>query len=301
MTVAAGLGQMSIHRNVIHLRFGNFILLETILVDAEISQESSFVNYNPCLECKLCVTACPVGAIAADGQIDFSACYTHNYREFRGGLSNWAEQILESKSKLKYRWRVSDSETSLMWQSLGFGPNYKAAYSMAVCPAGEDVVGPFLDDRKEFLKEVVNPPQEKEEALYVIPGSDAAAHATKRFPHKQRKQIGNGLQPASIASFLQNLPLLFQRNRSAGLNATFHFKFTGNERALATVVIREKQFRVENGHLGQPDLDVRADSQAWIGFHRKERRRLISSLIRGKIVHKGSPRLLLTLSRCFPS
>ena len=36
VAVAAGLGQMGIHRNVIHPKFGNFILLGTVLVDAEI-------------------------------------------------------------------------------------------------------------------------------------------------------------------------------------------------------------------------------------------------------------------------
>src|SRR5437879_5678107 len=35
VAVAAGLGHMGIHRNVIHPRFGNFILLGTVLVDAE--------------------------------------------------------------------------------------------------------------------------------------------------------------------------------------------------------------------------------------------------------------------------
>ena len=97
VAVAAGLGQMGIHRNVIHPKFGNFILLGTILIDAEISEEGSRLDYNPCLECKLCVAACPVGAIGADGHFDFSACYTHNYREFMGGFGDWVENVVESK------------------------------------------------------------------------------------------------------------------------------------------------------------------------------------------------------------
>jgi epoxyqueuosine reductase QueG len=53
VAVAAGMGHMGIHRNVIHPRFGNFILLGTILVGAEISEYSRQLDYNPCPECKL--------------------------------------------------------------------------------------------------------------------------------------------------------------------------------------------------------------------------------------------------------
>ena len=73
VAVAAGLGMMGIHRNVIHQKFGNFILLGTILVDAEVSAYGQPINYNPCLECKLCVAACPVGAISPNGDFNFSA------------------------------------------------------------------------------------------------------------------------------------------------------------------------------------------------------------------------------------
>src|SRR5438552_6501524 len=135
VAVGAGLGPMGIHRNVIRPKFGNFILLGTVLVDAEVSEYSHPVVYSPCLECKLCIAACPTGAISPDGQFSFSACYTHNYREFMGGFNDWVEKIADSKSADDYRKRVSGAETVSMWQSLSFGANYKAAYCMAVCPA----------------------------------------------------------------------------------------------------------------------------------------------------------------------
>jgi ferredoxin len=300
VAVAAGLGHMGIHRNVIHPKFGNFILLDTVLVDAEISQEGAQLDYNPCLECKLCVAACPVGAIGADGYFDFSACSTHNYREFMGGFTDWVETIAESRDALDYRRRVSDRETASVWQSLGFGPNYKAAYCMAVCPAGADVIGPFLDDRKGYLKAVVDPLQAKEETLYVLPGSDAQAHAAKRYPHKKTKPVGNGLRPDSIRTFLARMQLTFQRHRSEELAATYHFTFTGQEPALATVVIRDKSITVERGHVGSPDLSVTADSQTWLGFLRKERS-LVWALLTRKIRLKGPPRLLVAFGKCFPS
>ena len=43
-----------------------------------------------------------------------------------------------------FRPRGSDGETKSMWQSLSFKPGYKAAYCISVCPAGEDVISPFL-------------------------------------------------------------------------------------------------------------------------------------------------------------
>ena len=96
VAVAAGLGHMGIHRNVIHPRFGNFILLGTVLIAAEATGYDQPLSYNPCLECKLCVAACPTGAIASDGHFNFSACYTHNYREFLGGFTDWVEQVADS-------------------------------------------------------------------------------------------------------------------------------------------------------------------------------------------------------------
>src|SRR5436189_314088 len=268
IAVAAGLGHMGIHRNVIHPRFGNFILLGTILVGAEISTSSQELDYNPCLECKLCVAACPVGAISNDGAFNFSACYTHNYREFMGGFTDWVEQVAESGDAREYRGRVSDAESASMWQSLSFGANYKAAYCLAVCPAGEEVIGPFLADRKTHLKEIVRPLQEKEETIYVTNNSDAEEHVAKRFPHKTIKHVGNSLRPNTIGVFLSGMPRVFQPGKSAGLNATFHFTVTGHEQRQATVVIREQKLTVEEGHVGQPDLHVSADSQTWIGILR---------------------------------
>ncbi|MCH7979432.1 MAG: SCP2 sterol-binding domain-containing protein [Acidobacteria bacterium] len=302
VAVAAGLGAMGIHRNVIHPQFGNFILLGTVVMDAEVqaAEYSRPVDYNPCLECKLCVAACPVGAISSDGQFNFSACYTHNYREFMGGFTDWVENIAGSKDAREYRAKVSDPETVSMWQSLSFGANYKAAYCLSVCPAGDDVIAPFLTDRKQYLQEVVRPLQAKEETVYVVPGSDAEAYVPRRFPHKKIKQVGNGLRPRTIRGFLSGLRLVFERNQSEGLNATYHFTFTGEEEHKATVTIRNKTLTVQDGHAGAPDLRVTADSRTWLRFLAKEEN-IVWALLRRKIRLRGSPRLLLAFGRCFPS
>lgn len=300
VAVAAGLGHMGIHRNVIHPKFGNFILLGTVLVGAESTAYNQPIDYNPCLECKLCVAACPVGAISPNGDFNFSACYTHNYREFMGGFTDWVEQIADSKNALDYRTKVSGSESASMWQSLSFGANYKAAYCLAVCPAGDDVIGPYLTNKAEFTKDVLRPLMQKEETIFVVKGSDAEQHVARKFPHKNIKQVKNGLRPRSIPGFLQGLPLVFQAGGSEGLNAVFHFTFTGKESAQVTVVIRDQTLQVQDGHQGEADLHVTADSQTWLGFLAKERS-LVWALLRRRIRIKGSPRLLVAFGKCFPS
>jgi putative sterol carrier protein len=78
------------------------------------------------------------------------------------------------------------------------------------------------------------------------------------------------------------LPLIFQPGQSEGLNAVYHFTFTGDENLEGTVTIREKSLAVRDGLEGKPDLHVTADSQTWIKFLAKEIN-LVKALVTRKI------------------
>src|SRR5262245_58914078 len=299
VAVEAGLGHMGIHRNLIHPKFGNFVLLGTVLIDAEASQYDHPIDYNPCLECKLCVAACPVGAIGPDGSFNFSSCITHNYREFLGGFSDWVDQVADSRDAFDYRRRVSDPETASMWQSLTYGANYKSAYCMAVCPAGEDVIGPYLQDKQRHLEEVVRPLQERPEPVYVMAGSDAEVAALRK-KNKTVKPVSNGLRPRTIDGLLNFMPYVFQPNQSQSLDGVFHFTFTGAEERKATITVKNRTLDVREGLIGKPDLVVTADAKTWLGFLAREKNLLIALLSR-KIRLQGNPRLLLAFGMCFPS
>ncbi len=298
--IEAGLGQMGLNRLVLHPHLGGNILLGNILIAGDIDRYDQPIDYNPCIECKLCAAVCPVGAIRQDWTFDFFSCYTHNYRERLGGFQDWVENVVESKNRYDYRHRFSDAETISMWQNLSIAAQTRCDRCMAVCPAGEEAIGEYLEDRKKYRQRIVTPFNEKRETIYVVAGSDAEAFTAKRFPAKTVKRISNGLRPNSAESFLQSLPLVFQKHPSQGLNATFHFSFSGAENCEGTVTIRDQTISVEPKLTGQSDLHVFADSRTWIDFLSGEKN-LVWALLTRKIRIKGSPSLMKAFAKCFPS
>ncbi len=215
------------------------------------------------------------------------------------------------KRKLgKSNWEVSALGLGCMGMSFSYGPSKDKAEMTALLHAAVDrgitffdtaeVYGPFLTDKRAYWDAVVRPLRKKEETVYVVPGSDAEAHVVRRFPRKHAKRVGNGLRPRSIKAFLNALPLVFQQERSAGLDATYHLTFTGDEECQTTVVIQDKTVRVSQGNVGTAGLRVTADSRWGLGFLAKDRN-LLWGLLRGKLRLNGTPRLLAAFGKCFPS
>lgn len=299
---AAGLGRMGIHRSLIHPVHGSFVLLGTVLIGVAIDDvvDDRPLDFNPCLECKLCVAACPVGALKPDGYFDFSSCLTHNYHQFMGGFVNWVDDVAGAGSAKAYGEKVSYAETVTRWQSLAFGPNYNAAYCIAVCPAGENVLQPYLASKKAHLEEVVRPLTRRTEPVYVARGSDAAEHVAKRFPHKRLRVVRPGARATTIKNFLFGMSLSFQPGKAEGLDATYHFIFKGAEKAEATIAIRDRKLRVTEGLEGRPDLRVTADARAWLRFLNRDIS-ILRCLVTGKVRLKGSPKLLVAFGKCFPT
>ena len=189
------------------------------------------------------------------------------------------------------------SESASMWQSLSFKANYKAAYCVAVCPAGEDVIGPFLDDRRGFLEGVVDPLKAKAEPVYVVPG---------RTPRGTSPDVSRG-RPSGVSRDPSRLdpgvPLRdetdFPAEASRGLAATYHFTFTGREPADATVAIRDRTLAVQMGiwrgrgpdHRGQRHMDRLPGQRTGPDL----------GVAPGEDPRSGPARLLAAFGKCFPS
>lgn len=291
----AGLGRMGIHRNVIHPKFGNFILLESILIDTGVDETGTPLDTNPCLKCNLCVAACPVGAVSQQREFDFAACMTHNYREFMSGFQEWTEEVVESKSIADYRSRVRDTETASMWQSLSFGANYKAAYCMAVCPAGEEVLPHYHQDKKQYVDDIVRPFIDKSEPVYVRRGTYAEKTAL-RFPNKEIRHIRNPTRPGSIDGFLGGLRLVFNPLKAKGENAILQFQFTGSDSRTATISIQDGRLEVQEGPTQNADLKITVDAETWLKIVNEEITPILPVLT-GKLKLKGNPLALLRFKR----
>jgi alkyl sulfatase BDS1-like metallo-beta-lactamase superfamily hydrolase len=149
------------------------------------------------------------------------------------------------------------------------------------------------------MTNTLKPLQQKEETLYVVANSDAEEHAARRFPHKKRKRV-NGVRPTSIAGFIDRMDIAFQAGQSTGLNAVYHFIFTGAETASATVTIKNERLHVARGLSGRADCEITADAATWLGFLRKERN-LVWAILRRKVRVKGKLSLLKAFGKCFPS
>ena len=296
---AAGMGRMGLHRNVIHPQFGSFILLGTVLIENPVAETATPLDYSPCLDCRLCVAACPVEAIGADGTFNFSACYTHNYREFMGGFTDWVHEIADATDADDYDRRVSHGETVSMWQSLSFKPSYKAAYCLSVCPAGIDVLGPYVDDRIEYRKEYLDPLLAKQEMVFVLEESDAAESVPKRFPHKQVKPVDWTIESDNPFSFLFGLTLTFQRRKARGLDTTVHLSITGDQSAEATLKVAENRLTVDFRAPEHASAHLSIDWEDLRGLF-KGRTGLAELRERGLANVEGDETQLAGLLACFP-
>ena len=296
----AGIGKMGINRMVLHPKFGTHILLDSILIDSELDQYGQPLDYDPCVSCHLCVAACPVGAINAKKGLDFNACMTHNYRDFMGGFEDWVENIVSSKNVKEFRKKSGDDENVSKWQSLSFGPQYKAAYCVSVCPAGKDLIGIYEDDSRSWVKQIVKPLKDKKEPVYVGKNTRAEEHARKN-KNKQIRYVKNVQHPKTINGFLSGSRVSFEPKHARGVDMTVHFQFNGQETTKATIKIADESIDVKEGHMGKADLTITTDSEIWIKIVNKEISFVsnLLSILSGKVKVQGKLKLLKQFQNCF--
>jgi alkyl sulfatase BDS1-like metallo-beta-lactamase superfamily hydrolase len=155
-------------------------------------------------------------------------------------------------------------------------------------------------NKRAFVGEVVEPLRQKVEPIYVMPGTDAEDHVTRRYPHKKVRRVEGGLYAETVAGVLTGAPMLFQARRSREVRAKISFRFTGDEAQEATITIADGTLRVEAGLAQDADAEVTVDGRAWLELI-AGRRNPVWLVVTGALRIRGDRAALDRFQSCFPT
>lgn len=110
----------------------------------------------------------------------------------------------------------------------------------------------------------------------------------------------SSLRVTTVEGFRSGMRLVFQPGKAKGLNAVYHFIFSGTEARSATVAIRDGRLSVAEGLADRPDITIRADARGWIRFLAKEIS-LLRFIATGGLKINGRPSLLVAFGKCLPT
>ena len=245
------------------------------MIGAEVDAASKRpLDFNPCMSCKLCVAACPVGAIKPRWLFRLLVLLQPQLPAVHGRLRQLpVEDVAASRSIGSTTGRSrATPKPSAAGRASPDGPNYNAAHCLAVCPAGEDVIGVYRRDKVQHRKDVLDPLVARSEPVYVVKGGDAEDHVRNRFPHKRLRYVLSSARATTVPGFLFGMRLAFQPGKAKDLDAVYHFDFTGRQAAKATVTIRSRKLQVEEGLHGTSNLAVTVDGESLDSFPRQGNR-----------------------------
>jgi formate hydrogenlyase subunit 6/NADH:ubiquinone oxidoreductase subunit I len=319
---AAGLGIIGTSRNFLHRKFGAYCLIDTVLTNIEFRPEEyqgseRALDWNPCLECNLCVASCPTDAIKADGDFDFFACYNHTYRDSIPGFLDFARDLAEAKPR-KFEQRWSDAEIAALWQSLAFRVEYRCFNCVATCPAEiEQVFHSDKDERSRYLAESLKPltyTRKFAEEQFVIdtpsarrrlnipPGSYRSQHDPSRpgqsgmvrLIQLQRIRVSN------IDTMMRMMTFYFRPEEAKGLDFTCQIGLSGEGGGEWVMRVVDQRCEVRPGKVDGADLTIRCDGNLFLGIHRGDVS-AVKSLLLGRIKLEGKKELFLAFPRIFPT
>ena len=313
---AAGLGVIGTSRNFLHRKFGAYCLIDTVVTNLELDTYDRPVDWNPCLQCNLCIASCPTAAIKSDGGFDFFACYNHTYRDSIPGFLDLVQDLAEAKPK-KFRKRWADNEIAALWQAMAFKVEYRCFNCVATCPAEiETAFHGERDARRRYLDETLKPltyTRGVEDAQFVIdtPGARERLDVPPgewRTPIDRAGQSSAGVRLVSLRrirtqnvdAMMRWMPQYFRPEEARGLAFTTQFVLTGPGGGAWAMRIANAHCEVRPGTIADPDLTVRMPATYFLAVHRGDANPVWGLLTR-RIRLRGRRQLFLLFPRLFPT
>ena len=311
---AAGLGVIGLSRNFLHKKFGAYCLIDTVLTDLEFTEADAPIDWNPCIECNLCVASCPTEAIRADGDFDFFACYNHTYRDSIPGFLDLVRDLAEATPR-RFDKRWTDTEIAALWQSLAFRVEYRCFNCVATCPAEihEQFHG-SRETRRTYLDETLKPltrTRRDEEEQFVIdtpsararydipPGEwrtkldpDAPASRTVRLVDLRR------IRTQDVDAMMRNMPQYFRDREAGDLAFTVQFEFESPGAGRWGMTVDSGRCRVAPGTIDDADLTIRCTGQVFLGIQYGSVSPVLA-LVTRKVRLSGRRRIFLEFPRLF--
>lgn len=313
---AAGLGVIGTSRNFLHPRFGAYCLIDTVVTNLEFPEYDGTIDWNPCLQCNLCVASCPTEAIRADGSFDFFACYNHTYRDSIPGFLDLVWDLAERKPRA-FRKRWADNEIAALWQALSFKVEYRCFNCVATCPA--EIERAFHDDRqvrRQYLDETLKPlthTRGVEDTQFVIDTPSARARHDIA-PGEWRTRIDRTganergvrlvslrrIRTQNVDAMMRWMPQYFRPEEARGLAFTTQLSLDGPGGGDWVMRVADQRCEVRPGTVADADLVVRMPALLLLAIHRGEASP-IWGLLTGRIRLGGRRRLFLLFPRLFPT
>jgi len=282
---AAGLGVIGLSRNLLHPRFGAYCLIDTVVTNLEFAEFDRPIDWNPCLECNLCVASCPTDAIRSDGDFDFFACYNHTYRDSIPGFLDLVRDLAQDEPK-RFERRWSDVEIAALWQSLAFKVEYRCFNCVATCPA--EIHEEFHRSkgvRRQYLDETLKPltyTRRQSDQQFVI--DTPSARRKYGIPPGHWRSTPDPAGPASrvvrlvdlsrirsqdVDAMMRSMPQYFRSGEATGLAFTTQFHLSGDGGGSWRMHVADGRCRVAPGDdEGAPaDLTIRAPAHVFLGVH----------------------------------
>jgi epoxyqueuosine reductase len=135
--VAAGLGAFGLHNLVVHPKLGTRVIFAAVLTKLDLTSDPPPEN-NPCTNCRLCIQACPAGALDAEGITDMLKCLRNSQPYGVGGsISFWIRFSQATHEEQKGMLR--SPEYLSLYQSAFIGFQYFCFRCLAACPVGRSI------------------------------------------------------------------------------------------------------------------------------------------------------------------